>query len=97
MRISDWSSDVCASDLHLLQVRECCSPRKLSSRVPIFRAIGDAEYLPPLALLFDGCGRHAEHRSDMRAIEHSTGPFRHFLTKLRSPLASCPEIGRAHV
>src|SRR3546814_1129269 len=27
----------------------------------------------------------------MRAIEHSTGPFRHFLTKLRSPLASCPD------
>src|SRR3546814_17479056 len=34
MRISDWSSDVCSSDLHYRQCRECMAARKWAKKNP---------------------------------------------------------------
>src|SRR3546814_6618091 len=71
MRISDWSSDVCSSDLHHLRAQILCDPREFG-RV-------QAVMVPPHAHLDGHRHRHrldtgVDQRGGQRQVAHQSRP-----------------------
>src|SRR3546814_6394758 len=92
MRISDWSSDVCSSDLHRMAA-SCCRQRHPQTRPPPRNppkereedAIRDTHRLLPLPLATE----QEWHRNErLRRCPLAHG---------RETTLNWPEIGRAHV
>src|SRR3546814_17285749 len=102
MRISDWSSDVCSSDLNMEQAN-ALAVRYLSTQVPLFiEPMRQESSLYDLASVIFGADRFMlrEHfRCAAPIIEFSKRQFyRNELFPLRLSKASerlAPEIGRA--
>src|SRR3546814_5924521 len=70
MRISDWSSDVCSSDLHVASVDQ----NPVGSRKPLDPGVTEAFVLDPLGEFLRHCpdlpGRtpRGDHRSEERRV-----------------------------
>src|SRR3546814_17208025 len=104
MRISDWSSDVCSSDLHFFQVRHFCRammaecvPPKLGNidpqmlRTPIL-SVKAADFTKAVAREADGVPgfMQALRQRKVRLLVHGAMPPRE-----RGQMRALGEIGRA--
>src|SRR3546814_7319553 len=101
MRISDWSSDVCSSDLH----------RSLKDQREAARDRGDAEReddlgreplgkVPLSAVAMERKGTSTERGDEQRAVRARNQERRELTQQLRdisARIAETMQIGRAHV
>src|SRR3546814_9128964 len=71
MRISDWSSDVCSSDLPLLHRRRV-EEAKRGGAVAQHQAVPDHRHAPALAFVIEGA--HRFHILDRPAIADAAPP-----------------------
>src|SRR3546814_13124605 len=80
MRISDWSSDVCSSDLILLTTKELADIRKCStSKIEKERLIGDG---PPFV-------------RDGVSVQYRLGDYRAWIASMRRYASTSEAIARS--